>query len=278
MKLQFIGTAASEGVPATFCDCPVCREAREKKGRYVRKRSSILVNDRILIDFNADSHLAGIYGGLDFLKVEHILFTHSHTDHCSLEALRAIEPPCAVNDRVAPLHLYGSEAIHDLYKDSCLLGIERDGYVDFTLAIPLTPIAIDGAIILPIDAKHDDSEVCLNYVISDGEASVFYGTDSALPTETLFEQFKGLKFDGVILDCTSLESAGVFENHMGIEDNLAFRQRMLEWGVCREDTPFYMTHMAHQFNPNVENVERLGHKYGLTPAYDDLVIEVTRRT
>ncbi len=28
MKLQYLGTAAAEGIPALFCNCPVCTAAR----------------------------------------------------------------------------------------------------------------------------------------------------------------------------------------------------------------------------------------------------------
>ena len=56
MKFRFLGTAAAEGIPALFCECAVCKEAREKGGRHIRTRSQALIDDDLLIDFNADSY------------------------------------------------------------------------------------------------------------------------------------------------------------------------------------------------------------------------------
>ena len=36
MKLQYLGTAAAEGMPAVFCQCPICREAARPGGKDLR--------------------------------------------------------------------------------------------------------------------------------------------------------------------------------------------------------------------------------------------------
>ena len=58
MKLRYLGTAAAEGIPGVFCDCKVCREARTKKGRFIRTRSQLLLEDELLIDFQRGYLLA----------------------------------------------------------------------------------------------------------------------------------------------------------------------------------------------------------------------------
>ena len=50
MKLIFLGTAAAEGVPALFCNCKTCEKTRKLKGKNIRKWSSILINDNLIID------------------------------------------------------------------------------------------------------------------------------------------------------------------------------------------------------------------------------------
>lgn len=49
MKLQYLGTAAAEGIPAAFCTCPVCKHARQEKGREIRSRSQMLLDGELLI-------------------------------------------------------------------------------------------------------------------------------------------------------------------------------------------------------------------------------------
>ncbi len=38
MKLTYLGTAAAEGWPAVFCNCPCCRQARVLGGKDIRTR------------------------------------------------------------------------------------------------------------------------------------------------------------------------------------------------------------------------------------------------
>ena len=64
MKLQFLGTAAAEGIPGIFCQCAVCQEARRKGGRFIRTRSQALIDDRLLIDLNADTYLHTLRYGI----------------------------------------------------------------------------------------------------------------------------------------------------------------------------------------------------------------------
>ena len=44
MELQYLGTAAAEGWPALFCDCRICRHARETGGKELRTRTQSLVD------------------------------------------------------------------------------------------------------------------------------------------------------------------------------------------------------------------------------------------
>lgn len=55
MKLIYLGTAAFEGIPAIFCSCPICNEARILGKRNIRTRSQAIINDDLLIDFNPDT-------------------------------------------------------------------------------------------------------------------------------------------------------------------------------------------------------------------------------
>ena len=79
MKVTFLGTGTSQGVPVVACDCKVCRSAESKDKRL---RSSILVenNGKILVvdtgpDFRAQMLRA------DVNQLDAILFTHAHRDH-----------------------------------------------------------------------------------------------------------------------------------------------------------------------------------------------------
>ena len=54
MKIQFLGTAAAEGIPALFCQCPVCRQARAAGGKEIRTRSGAIIDGKLKLDFGYD--------------------------------------------------------------------------------------------------------------------------------------------------------------------------------------------------------------------------------
>ena len=64
MKIKYLGTAAAEGWPALFCDCPSCQKARELGGKNIRTRAQAVVDGRLLIDFGPDTYLHVIRDGL----------------------------------------------------------------------------------------------------------------------------------------------------------------------------------------------------------------------
>ncbi|MEZ4630538.1 MAG: MBL fold metallo-hydrolase [Deinococcales bacterium] len=81
MRLTFLGSADSQGVPRWWCDCVVCEEARER-GINRRKRSALLIEyqgQTSLIDAGPD-----IREQLDRVrlrKLDRVLITHAHHDH-----------------------------------------------------------------------------------------------------------------------------------------------------------------------------------------------------
>lgn len=55
MKIKVLGTAAATSMPLGFCNCDICKRARQNGGKDIRKRSSIIINDEMLIDLGPDS-------------------------------------------------------------------------------------------------------------------------------------------------------------------------------------------------------------------------------
>lgn len=79
MRLLFLGTGTSHGVPAIQCRCAVCTSPDP---RNRRARCAVVVSDgerRILIDTPPELRQQAIR--FDLKRVDAVLFTHSHADH-----------------------------------------------------------------------------------------------------------------------------------------------------------------------------------------------------
>ena len=81
MRLTFLGTAGSEGYPAAFCECARCVSARRQGGKNIRRRSSLLIDDDLLLDLGPDVPSAIQALGLTLAGLRHVLITHAHDDH-----------------------------------------------------------------------------------------------------------------------------------------------------------------------------------------------------
>lgn len=105
IKVTFLGTGTSQGVPVIACDCDVCISANYKDKRL---RTSILVESaktRLVIDSGPDFRQQLLREKTK--KLDAVVFTHEHKDHIAgLDEVRAfnyfykIKMPVYATERV----------------------------------------------------------------------------------------------------------------------------------------------------------------------------------
>jgi phosphoribosyl 1,2-cyclic phosphate phosphodiesterase len=104
MKLTFLGTGTSFGVPQLGCGCAVCH-SRDPRDRRTRVGAVVETDDgaTILIDTPPELRLQLIQADID--QIDAVLFTHGHADHThGIDDLRSITAR-----RDTHLPMYGSD-------------------------------------------------------------------------------------------------------------------------------------------------------------------------
>ena len=282
MKLTFLGTAAATSYPLAFCRCPNCNQARQLGGKNLRKRSSMIINDDLLIDMGPDVMSASFMYNKSIADIRYCLQTHPHSDHFDASHLSTRVPEYMGID-TPPLELYGSE--ETLKKMSEML--KNDGYVSDIFdweakrrlnieVFPITtfqPFNVGKYEVVAFPTNHDISVKSLLYAIKEDDFTIFYGTDTDSLTDETWDGFRKLnmRFNVVILDHTygpHADSGG----HLNANRFIEHIGRMKKDHLLAEDARILATHISHEGNPIHAELSQYAEKFGYEIAYDGLVI------
>lgn len=274
MKIHFYGTGASEGFPALFCECESCKKARISGGKNIRTRTSLQIDDSVLVDFSPDTFAHTVYGGLNLTEINNLLITHSHQDHFYPLDIANILTPMAKTHEGRVLQIYGNSRVGEVLNSTFKRCHESERKINFNEVQSYQRIQMDGYEVIPLRADHMPNEECLIYSISKSEKTVLCGFDTAMLTEEVWEAISSSYFDCVILDCTSINKDSFFAGHMGFGENVKIRKRMLEQKIAGEETVFVATHFAHSFAPFHDRLINLFKPDGFIPAYDGMEITI----
>ncbi|MBQ4434505.1 MAG: MBL fold metallo-hydrolase [Clostridia bacterium] len=281
MKLTYLGTGAAEGMPATFCACPVCLRSLKEGGRSLRMRSCALLGDDVLIDMGPDIHAQKLRFGLRLDRLKAVVYTHAHEDHEDLYALQVRgTASCSVRPGVPAeqdcLDLYGSRWVYKRFEQAMSQGhkvleerfrfhqveawqvFEAGPYTFHALRANHRPIAV---------------EDCLIYAITDGKSAILYANDTGELSVDVYRYLKdsGLRFSLVSMDCARGLLPG--DGHMGWNECLQMRDRLAAIGAAGTDTRFILNHLSHMNDMTHAEWEAFAAPYGIEVAYDGLQID-----
>lgn len=253
MRLTFLGTGTSTGVPSIGCECETCLS---KDPRDKRLRVSALIEHagkKILVDTSIDFRQQALRAGINYLDA--VMLTHCHVDH--VFGLDDIRP---LNFRHGALGVYANEvAWKDLKRifqyifEPTHFGGGLPQLIPHTVE-PLSSFNIGEHIeVTPIEVIHGKLPV-IAYRFND----FAYATDLKTIPETSMDALRGL--DTLVLDCVRVKP---HSTHLCLEEALAYIEDL-------KPRKAFLTHMNHDFLHERDS-KRLPDNVEF--AYDELVVE-----
>ncbi|OCN02574.1 hypothetical protein A7X67_05475 [Clostridium sp. W14A] len=279
MELQYLGTAAAEGIPALFCQCPLCRAARRLKGKEIRGRSGLVVDGRLMIDFPPDILSYAVRFDLDLAKIKFLVVTHSHTDHFAPADLVLRLPGCycSITDGEPAIRVYGNSEVLRLTRRALRAEYQTD-HVDFMSTNLLKAFCkeqLDSYEVTPLPAAHKPDEEAFIYLLQKCGVSLLYAHDTGFFRPDVFEYLKKSKvrLDMVSLDCTCC-AAKEGTAHMGLPDDLEVLKTLRSFGAVTSETKCVINHFSHNGGMTHAQLEREAKKHHFIAAYDGMKISL----
>ena len=259
MRLTFLGTGTSFGVPVVGCRCPVCT-SDDSRDRRFRHAALLEWGDGrcVLVDTPPELRLQLLRAGVE--RVDAVWYTHSHADHVhGIDDLRIFSVKARRNVPIfMPSHLM------DEVRDRFRYIFDRDVWVEkgtskpeLTLhpLEPYRPQILAGESFLPLPVPHGRQTV-FGFRLG----SLGYITDAKRLPDATFAALEGV--DTLVLN--ALWFGNPHPTHFNVEEAVEVAQRL----GARQT---YLTHLTHRVG-HAELERRLPPE--VRPAWDGLTIEL----
>lgn len=252
MRLTFLGTGTSTGVPFIGCDCETCRS---EDPRDKRLRVSVLIEHngtQILVDTSIDFRQQALRANIR--RLDAVFITHCHVDH--VFGLDDIRP---FNFRFGAMGVYANEiAWADLRRIFRYIFEPTHFGGGLPQLIPHTvfhksPFCVGEMEITPLEVIHGSLPV-VAYRFND----FAYATDlKTIPPDSM----DGLRnLDVLVLDCVRIKP---HSTHLGLDEALAYIEEI-------KPKRAYLTHLNHDIL-YARDAGKLPENVMF--AYDELVVE-----
>ena len=229
MKLTFLGTGTSSGVPVMGCHCAVCDSLDPHDKRF--RTAALLEGDGVRILIDAGPDIRQQLMPFPFEPLDAVLLTHVHYDHVGgLDDLRGF---C----KFGHLHIYADDTTIQQLKRSmpyCFKD-EEDLYPGVPLLkvheiAPYQPFLVNSVEVMHIQVMHDQMPI-LGYRIG----KLAYITDMKTIPDEAFAYLQGVE----TLVVNALRFERPHHSHQLVDDAIGFSKRV---GAHKT----YLVHVTHE--------------------------------
>jgi len=229
MKITFLGTGTSQGVPVIACECSVCKSNDQRDKRL---RSSILIESegcRIVIDCGPDFRQQMLRE--DIRSIDSILITHGHKDHYGgLDDVRAFNYTLQ-----RPMDVYASRDVQRVIRNEFSYAFEKKAYPGVPeINLHLfrnSSFDVNGLNVTPIKAFHYNN---VRFVFGFRIKDFTYITDAVSISEDEKNKIKGSRV--IVLNALRKKK---HYSHFNLEESLALMEEL-------KPEQGFLTHISHQ--------------------------------
>ncbi len=208
--------------------------------------------------------------GIEADKIEYLLITHAHQDHCYIRDLFVRRSPYAHEMRVPTLKLFCSEYVYKTFDMTFPQNVE----ITILKAYEMVKFGEYKVTALPAN----NMKGCEPFIyIIESDKTLLYAHDTGYFFEEVFEYIEKnkIRFDMVTLDCTNvLDFAPNDSGHMGFPNNEKVLDRLASIGAIDDNTIKCINHFSHNGNPIHEIVEEKAGQNGWLASYDGFEINI----
>lgn len=239
MKITFLGTGTSQGIPVIGCDCEVCKSNDPKDNRL---RSSVLIESEattVVIDTGPDFRYQLLRENVN--KLDAVVFTHEHKDHVAgMDDIRPFN-----YQQKKPMDIYATEQVQEALKYEYRYvfdkrfdypGIPRVNVHTLTM----DPFTIGDLEFIPIQVYHHKLPV-LGFRVED----FTYITDASEIPESEKEKVKGSKV--IVLNALRKEA---HISHFTLDQAIAMMHEL-------QPEKGYFTHISHLMGKHADVASEL---------------------
>ncbi|SHM22999.1 phosphoribosyl 1,2-cyclic phosphate phosphodiesterase [Chitinophaga jiangningensis] len=253
MKVTFLGTGTSQGVPVIACGCEVCTSADPRDKRL---RSSIMVSSpagNIVVDTTPDFRYQMLREKVQHLEA--VLITHSHKDHIAgMDDIRAFN-----YFQQSPIDIYATDFSQNVIMREfayAFADYKYPGIPEINLKmLDDEPFEVNGLTVTPIQVMHYKMPVT-GFRFHD----FTYITDANFIAPEEKDKIRGSK----ILVVNALRKEKHI-SHFTLDEAIALGKEL--------DIPqVYFTHISHQLGKHADVSRELPD--GMALAYDGLKLDI----
>lgn len=292
MKLTFLGTGTSHGVPVIACSCKVCKSKNHKNKR---NRSSVFIqtddNKNFIVDTTPEFRIQCLKYKIK--KIDAVFYTHSHADHLhgvdDLRIFSSIQCQNSTKDASAlnpPIPVYTNKTCKDdleyRFPYFFMPVKEGGGHANIALLLAQNQFTLGNTIITPIPLMHGKLET-VGWLFSKidkndekNKVSIAYLTDCNFISKESFDLIKSQSgtLKHLIID-------GLRIKHHST--HFSFLEAMQAANEIKIAEHVWFTHLTHNsshkdvikyIKQNINQFPELKEAKSVLPAFDGLVLKI----